>query len=67
MASHEPANILGGRGLETLLFRRISVEVAVRRAKGEISDIFSGKTPYNRTTIFKERNGFFFARSLVFF
>ena len=44
MASHEPPKHPGGgRGLETLLFRRISVEVAVRRAKGEISDIFREK------------------------
>ena len=43
MASHEPPKNPGGVGLETLLFRRISVEVAVRRAQGEISDIFKEK------------------------
>ena len=30
-----------------------------KRTKREISGRFSGKTPYNRTTIFSKRNGFF--------
>ena len=29
-----------------------------KRAKGEISDRFSGKTQYNRASIFTKRNGF---------
>ena len=52
--SHQ--NIKGGGGLETLLFTRVSVEVAVKRAKDEISDNFRQK-PCNRTTIFIKRNG----------
>ena len=30
-----------------------------KRTKREISGRFSGKDPYNRTTIFPKRNGFF--------
>ena len=58
MASHEPPKHQGGGGggLETLLFTRVSVEVAVKRAKDEISDNFRQK-PCNRTTIFIKRNG----------
>ena len=43
MASHEPPKHQGGGGLETLLFTRVSVEVAVKRAKDEISDNFRQK------------------------
>ena len=35
-----------------------SPELSKKRTKGEISDRFSAKTPYNRTTIFTKRNGF---------
>ena len=40
MASHEPPKHPGGGLFRNPDFKRISVEVAVRRAKDEISEIF---------------------------
>ena len=36
----------------------LDVFLSKKRTKGEISDRFSTKTPYNRTTIFTKRNDF---------
>ena len=38
-----------------------------KRTKREISGRFSGKDPYNRTTIFPKRNGFFMIDTSFFF
>ena len=38
-----------------------------KRTEREISGRFSGKVPYNRTTIFPKRNGFFYDRYIFFF
>ena len=37
-----------------------------KRTKPEISDRFSGKDPYNRTTLFAKRNGFFMVDTSFF-
>ena len=38
-----------------------------KRTKRKISGRFSGKDPYNRTTIFPKRNGFFMIDTSFFF
>ena len=44
----------------------VSCFLTKKRAKGEILDTIATKNPYNRTTIFLKRNGFF-AGYIVFF
>ena len=45
----------------------LDVFLSKKRTKGEVSDRFSAKTPYNRTTNFPKRNGFFWYVHLVYF
>ena len=50
-------------GIYILFFRCF---LSKKRTKGEISDRFSAKTPYNRMTIFTKRNGFLWQVQRVF-